>query len=293
MGQRKKSNKLRFKHFISMVNTMINKHIIIVFILSSFANQIFACTTMSPSGSRLMYDRVDVWISSDANCVDAGVNGDQLLRLTQQAVDQFWNKISSSRLRFVVAGYWNQNVVRFETGVLCTTLDCGNSTVPNTNQVIITCNDNTANFSSTTYAKTSIIVNSDNIIGANILINNTDGTVFADLTEIQKLWVIGHELGHAAGLGHTKNAANLMYYTLTPNRETLGEEDYWGMSFLYPQNQDGCGLIGSINKNQDNKKNDMVNSYLLWISNFLIGIMIFIFLIIFQKVLLKRFKFIF
>lgn len=248
----------------------------------------FACTTMSPNGARLLFDRVDVYVSSDASCSDAGVTGEQLLRLTQQAIDQFWNKIPSSRLRFVLAGYWDQDVVRFETGKLCNpNITCDNSNVPITNQVIISCNDNTSNFSASTYAKTSIMVDSNYITGANILLNNINGSVFGTLSETRKLWVIAHELGHAAGLGHSKNAANLMFYTLTPDRVALGEEDYWGMSFLYPQNNDGCGLIGSVS--EINKS----DNYQQWLNSFLIGILIFIFLIVIQKILFKRLKLIF
>jgi hypothetical protein len=276
--------------FYTSGNEMKNFFIIIISLYYFALPTGLACTTMTTNGARLLHDRVDVWVSSNANCIDAGVNGEQLLRLTQQAIDQFWNKIPSSRLRFVLAGYWNQDVVRFETGQLCgPTIDCDDSTIPITNQVIISCNDNSANFSTTTYAKTSIMVDSDFISGANILLNNTDDSVFGNLSEKQKLWVIAHELGHAAGLGHSKNAANLMYFTLTPSREALGEEDYWGMTYLYPQNADGCGLVGSVTiKNDHNKTKNQ-----LWLLSFLVGILSFIFLVIFQKVFLKRFKFIF
>ncbi len=249
---------------------------------------VFACTTMSPNGARLLYDRVDVFVASDSSCLDAGVDGEQLLRLTNAAINQFWNKISSSRLRFVVAGYWNKDVIRFETGELCVPNEnCTNSTVPITNQVIVSCNDNTDNFTSTTYAKTAIVIDSNFITGVNILINNTAGSIFGNLSEKQKLWVIAHELGHAAGLGHTKNSSNLMYFTLTPSRVDLGEEDYWGMSYLYPENQDGCGLIGSTKNVNSNNPSPMH-----WLSSFLIGVLMFISLIVIQKILLKRFKFI-
>lgn len=254
----------------------------------------FACTTMSPNGARLMYDRVDVFIASDSTCTDAGVTGEQLLRLTQVAINQFWNTIPSSRLRFVLAGYWNQDVVRFETGELCVPdVSCNNSTVPITNQVIISCNDNTNNFSSTTYAKTSIMIDSEFITSANIVLNNTTSSVFGNLSERQKLWVIAHELGHAAGLGHSKSSANLMYFTLTPDRVALGEEDYWGMSYLYPQNHDGCGLIGSTNQIKNQSSNNNGDQNMHWMKSFLFGVLAFIFLIIFQKVFLKRFKLIF
>ena len=227
---------------ISGRGNMIYRFVIALYFFSY--NVGFTCTTMSANGARLLNDKVHVYVVANSTCTDAGIDGEQLLKLTSAAIDQFWNRISSSRLKFVVAGYWDQDVVRFETGELCIPdLNCSNTTVPITNQVIISCNDNTDNFSAITYAKTSITLNSDFITGANILLNNTAGSVFGDLTEKQKLWVIAHELGHAAGLGHSKGAANLMYFTLTPDRVALGEEDYWGMTYLYPENHDGCGLI--------------------------------------------------
>jgi hypothetical protein len=259
-------------------------------ILFHYALISMACTTMSPNGARLLYDRVAVYVVANSTCTDAGVDGEQLLRLTQSSIDQFWNKISSSRLRFYIAGYWNQDVVRFETGELCVPdVNCTNSTVPITNHVIISCNDNTDNFSATTYAKTSIVIESDFITGANVLLNNTAGSVFGNLSEKQKLWVIAHELGHAAGLGHSKSAANLMYFTLTPDRVALGEEDYWGMTYLYPQNHDGCGLIGSTTKNSDKTEGSFFQIKNFFF-NVLIGFWIFITIIILQKVFLKRFK---
>ncbi len=263
---------------------------IVLSFLYFFPVESYSCTTMSPNGARLYNNRVNVWVSSSGTCADANTSGEQLLTMARQAVDQFWNKISGSRLHFVVAGYWENDVVRFETGELCTPgVDCNNSTVPNTTEVIIACNDNTDNFSATTYAKTSIVVDGAYITGANILLNNTTGSIFGDLTDRQKLWVLAHELGHAAGLGHSKNPANLMYYTLTPDRLALGEEDYWGMSYLYAQNHDGCGLIGSI-RDQSKNKDETENGP--WWSSFLIGFSFLIFLVLLQKVFLKRFKFI-
>ncbi len=241
---------------------------------------------MSSNGAHFKVDRVSVWVSSDANCADSQLTGNEILELTQSAVHDYWNTISSSRLRFVVAGFWNQNVSRFSTGELCTPgIDCDNTTIPLVSHVVISCNSNVANFSSTTYAKTSIYIEKNEITGANILINNTAGAIFGSLTKRQKLWVIAHELGHAAGLGHSKSSKNLMFYTLTPDRVALGNEDYWGMSYLYPQEHDGCGLIGGTVEPKEPPNS--------WWSSFFFGAFLIIALIFLQKVIFKRFKFIF
>ena len=259
---------------------------IVFFYFVFFSMSSFACTMMSANGSRLSSDRVNVWVSSDALCSDADITGDELVSLVDQAANSFWNTISSSRLRFVSAGFWNQNLSRFSNGKLCTPgEDCTSTTVPITTDIIVSCNSNTQNFSSSTYAKTAIYIDGSSITGANILINNTAGSVFGNLTKRQKLWVIAHELGHAAGLGHSKNSSSLMYFTLTPERVYLSEEDYWGMTFLYPAKQDGCGLIGSININKPTNTN--------WWLSFFVGIFLLISSVVVQKIFLKRFKFIF
>lgn len=272
---------------------MVNKSFgnILIFSFCLYFYNAFSCTTMSPNGARLYNDRVNVWISSAGSCTDANINGDQIISLANEAVNKYWNRISGSRLKFVVAGYWERDTLRFETGELCVSgVNCNNTTVPITNEVIISCNDNTDNFTATTYAKTSIVVDGKFIKGANILLNNTAGSIFGDLTRQQKLWVIAHELGHAAGLGHSKNPANLMYFTLTPSRDSLGEEDYWGMNYLYPENHDGCGLIGSIKDNENNI--DKGNRFYSWFANFLLGIFFIILIVVFKKRFFKTMEFV-
>jgi hypothetical protein len=71
--------------------------------------------------------------------------------------------------------------------------------------------------------------------------------------------VIAHEVGHVMGLGHTKNEAALMYYSLSRKGQlTLSSDDAAGFSYLYPRHEPidgvmGCGTIsdsGGSGQNQ-------------------------------------------
>src|SRR5690606_17907188 len=53
-------------------------------------------------------------------------------------------------------------------------------------------------------------------------------------------------LGHAVGLGHSEYTHNLMYYsTGSKTQKWLGEDDIDGISWLYPQDKELMGLLGS------------------------------------------------
>ncbi len=73
---------------------------------------------------------------------------------------------------------------------------------------------------------------------------NESSTIFSTLSKSDRIGVIAHEIGHAIGLGHTDDKSALMYYRTVDQRKRLGEDDMRGVSYLYPMQLDGGGLLG-------------------------------------------------
>ena len=83
------------------------------------------------------------------------------------------------------------------------------------------------------------------IKGSLILLNGRH-TSFHDLSDDEKINVIGHEIGHALGLGHSPVEDSLMYYKNIGKRDRLGWDDLDGISYLYPSSQPlnlNCGTV--------------------------------------------------
>jgi hypothetical protein len=141
----------------------------------------------------------------------------------------------------------------------CITQAAGNL-IPAVNDIIISCNENSDNFTSSNILAVTIPnkFSGSKIVGAVIIINNRTGSAFAPLSWSDKISVIAHEIGHALGLGHSEDSSALMYYRTVDQRRRLGQDDIDGISYLYPMggdlyglSEDGivsCGTIDGNNK---------------------------------------------
>jgi hypothetical protein len=236
----------------------------------ALASTSFSCTTMNSNGQGFFNDKVEVRIV-EGTCDHAKVNSADLLRYTGSAVNDFWNSISTSRLRFILRGLTSESSLAFTTGRLCLSEEeeCDVSTVPQKVHVTVACNSNSANFNSSTYAKTQLLYGNGRIRGAVILINDTVGSPYGNLSSSQKKWILVHELGHAAGLGHSSSSESIMYYTNAVKVTALSEEDVWAMSYLYPVQQDGCGAVLSTKNSETPPSGSSLMSLIL-------GLLIFI-----------------
>lgn len=245
-----------------------------------------ACSLMSSQGAAFFVDRIAVKVVIQGECLQAQTSSDQLLQEVEEAAEEYWNKIPTSRAKLVPGGQVAAaSNVDYQTRKLCFVGEADNCSssegltpVPGT--VLIACNSNTANFNARTYAKTLLSYRGKTISSAVIFINNTPGNLYAGLSAAQKTWVIVHELGHALGLGHTEQSANVMYYTLTPDRTALGEEDALGLTYLYPQKVDGCGFLGTQKEQgRDGSINTNTTSWWLTLScGILLSLLFFTFL---------------
>jgi hypothetical protein len=199
------------------------------------------------------HDKVKVYFTSNSTCLFADITQAGMLMLIDDAINDYWNKVPTSRLNLQNGGIYQTTNSNYLDGELCNpTLDtCGATTVPQANDIIISCNDDMVkNFpmvSGNPSSKVAIAlpnnISGGGIAGSVIVINDTSDAPFRDLDYASRVAVIAHEIGHAFGLGHSGEASSLMYWRVQDIRHSLGPDDVKGITYLYPKRVDGCGLL--------------------------------------------------
>ncbi len=179
---------------------------------------------------------------------------EDLKGFTKEAVDNYWNKVPTSRLRLKFGGSISVGSAFSSEGICVgNSAKTGNCEV-NTNLkvasgIIIACNDNSTDFSRSGILGVSLpnnIINKS-IYGSIILLNNrliSSDNQFKHLNNNEIVSVIAHEIGHAIGLGHSPVKNALMYYSTVPVRNDLGMDDINGVTYLYPVREKFLGIIG-------------------------------------------------
>ena len=211
-----------------------------------------AYTLNNSIGARFDNENVNVRVGLNPTPC-AFVDLDEVASLLNEAMDGFWNKVSTSRLQLKTSGSENTGDDNYLTGELCLIGgSCGGTPVPATSDIIVTCNNNITNFpggSSLLALTLPNVISGKDIKGAVVLLNDRNGS-FDNLTRDQKIAVIAHEVGHAIGLGHSKESSALMFYKIVPTRNSLARDDRLGVTYLYPVQLDlfgaGC-FLGTIN----------------------------------------------
>lgn len=212
-------------------------------------------------------DEVKVSVDENTTCANAGLTAKELSGLVKPAADKFWNSVPTSSLRLKSAGFSDTvDNINSSTGVLCPPTDdeciadAGSDIIPPVKGIIIACNDNIDNFKVANVLAVTVPNNfkGKKIKGAVILINDSS-TDFSRLSRADKIAVIAHEIGHAIGLGHSKDKSALMYYRTVKLRKELGQDDIDGVSYLYPVHVDGCGAFGGLFGGTITKKDDDSN----------------------------------
>ena len=185
------------------------------------------------------------------DCSELPYTNDEILSMASEGVNKFWNRVPTSRLK-IRRGTHVSVAADFSTGPLCTSNTNGctsNPALSGESQILISCNNNTTNFTSNGVLAVTANVNTagDKIVGSVILLNNRVGSGLGDLSRESFTSVLAHEIGHAIGLGHSPVKDSLMYYANIANRQSLGEDDMDGASYLYPREQPtSCGSVAYI-----------------------------------------------
>lgn len=221
------------------------KYIIALFYLS-FSSWSFTLNNNINAGFEQSDVRVS--ISSNSTCGNIGLTQDQLLEYIPPAINDYWNRVPTSRLNLKYGGIYETSDENFLTGQLCNPDlqdDCEDNTVPVVTEIVIACNNNPSNFPIGGVLGVTLPNNikNDRIAGSVILLNNTAQSNFPSLTQEDVIAVIAHEIGHAIGLGHSEDPSALMYFSLVPSRTSLGQDDFDGVTYLYPKTIDGCGMF--------------------------------------------------
>lgn len=198
--------------------------------------------------AKLVFSEDEVKVNVASGCTNIGVTDAELLELVGRAVDTFWNKSPTSRLKLRKGSVVNV-AAAFHSDSICTaSTNCDpNPDLSVDSDILISCNVNATNFPSSSILGITIPNNiaGTRIVGSLVLINDKADTVFDSKSADEKVAIIAHELGHAFGLGHSPVQDSLMYYATVSQRRALGRDDIDGITYLYPKQQpiSGCGTV--------------------------------------------------
>lgn len=216
----------------------------LILLLASFNLHAFTLN----NSAKLVFAGDEVMVNVASGCVKIGITSEELLELVGDAVDNFWNKSPTSRLKLRKGSVVNVDT-RFHTDTICTaSTNCDpNPVLLVESDILIACNENTTNFPNSSILGITIPNNitGASIIGSLIMINDRSDTQFGKKPKDAKIAILAHEIGHAFGLGHSPVQDSLMYYATVSERKALGRDDIDGISYLYPKQQpiSGCGTV--------------------------------------------------
>ena len=225
-----------------------------LFFMGFFFYQAQAFNLIDSSEPRFPKNEVTYNVAGNGSCANAGFTSDELLSLTESAVELHWNTVPTSALV----------LVRGEVLPIDASTDsiAGQTALrAPTNTILIGCNNTVPNFIALNprdpvSAGIAQSVLSGRNIQSGILINAHFTSPVSDLSRLQLLALIAHEVGHALGLDHSDYSTALMYYNIAGEgrklQERLSIDDYDGITYLYPYDNlfASCGTITDISKNK-------------------------------------------
>jgi len=225
----------------------------ILFVLLISFNS-YAYFLITNNGSHFKTDKVKVRISSNSTCTNTGFNPQDIIDLAIEGAKETWNKVPKANIKIVKGSDYNTSDGDLLTGELCvndSSSTCAAGSAPQLRDIVIACNDNGVNFPSSTVLAISAPNNieGNKIKGALILLNNRADTNLDLFSNQEMKRILAHEIGHALGIGHSKDTDALMFSSNITNKTGLARDDRLALAHLYPvelEDLSCMGFIGSI-----------------------------------------------
>jgi predicted Zn-dependent protease len=241
------------------------KTLITFILLHSYS---FAVFTLNPdTGKGFKKNSINI-IISNSDCTPAGFSTVKFKDYVEDAVNDYWNSVSTSALKLNVKSIdsnYDISGLTFDQALALTPM----------NTILAGCNAT----GSTSFDGSSEPSGKSSTLGAAVMecigkncrsvliINSHPTNSVQDLNRSNLLATVAHEIGHAIGLGHASSKHNLMYYAVGGKVQNwLGNDDIKGVTYLYPHEEEMSCLFGSIGSIDDT--NQPPSSSLLFIMLF-------------------------
>ncbi|MEK6623444.1 MAG: matrixin family metalloprotease, partial [Bdellovibrionota bacterium] len=201
--------------------SVAKKIIFLTFML--FGQSALAWTLVGQQGVAFKVKEVTINIAS-TSCTNAGFDTAALLNHVKNTIDKFWNKVAESSLELKIGSVGDINI----DGQTSASAVATNLTPDNT--ILVGCNDDVTTFTDGfTGGIGSIYCNSSDVCRGAVIMNAHASSNVDTFSENEILTVLGHELGHALGLGHSSVTEALMYYSISnKTQEFLHQDDING-----------------------------------------------------------------
>ncbi len=216
---------------------------------------------------------IDCVNAQESTCLTNFTTPQELLDLTEEAINRFWNRIPTTKLT-LSRGSLVSSGASYRTGDMCNEGFNSPTCTPNSalkvpNNILISCNCSDGNFGVSNQKILGVTIPNNfegNQLKGSLILLNAKHSSFFNLTRDEKINVIGHEIGHALGLGHSPVEDSLMYYLNIGQRDHLGWDDLDAISYLYPASQPlslACGTVSQKSPPQtpSKKKNILRNFF--------------------------------
>ena len=189
------------------------------------------------------YPSADIQIKLVGNqaCSTITESTDELIEITKEAVDDFWNTVHTSSINLMITGTVSTNGK-----------DINDFLSAANNNIVIGCSTDSLISSSTTIAVGGYSYSNNNLRGY-VALNDHSGSPFPTLSRRDKVATLAHEIGHALGIGHSEKDFALMFYASGAVYNYLSQDDADAITYLYPHDSSFYGLGGncaSISKPQ-------------------------------------------
>lgn len=208
---------------------------VLLFIFQLAELHAFTLVSDSNPPARFPDSEITIHVSSADTCGGgANLSTDDIRTAVQDAIDLYWNKVATSSLKLTLGD--NRSI---STNGL-TTSAAIHAVVP-TNTILVGCNDDIAAFVGGSVGGVGSISASSNNASATgyVILNGHADSTLRNFGKIELATLLGHELGHAFGLGHSEAHVALMHYNISLKTQTaLAVDDMDAITYLYPNEID-------------------------------------------------------